>query len=509
MNSRVQVGIIAALFIVLGLALTIYKHLELGFPLTPGQYKTVWTIEAKTSFYAEGGPVKASLALPSDHSKLVTLDESFGSSGYGFDSSKVDGIRYANWSKRDANGPQALYYRVRGYLSDKKRDQLRIAQPTGPVEPPLWSEADNTAAQTLLDNAKSKSADGESYFRQLILELDDPNNQNSTLLKSENSRTQIIINLLKLYGVHAQLVRGVPLEDQRRNIDSTPFLAVYYDNKWTAFDLQTGRLGIPKGYFIWQDSSPSMLDLSGGKNSSVKFSVISNPIPAKTVALMEGESIKAPLIDFSIYTLPVDAQSTFKFILMVPLGVLIVVVLRVLIGIKTSGTFMPVLMAIAFLQTSLSTGLAIFFLIVIIGLGIRGYLSRLNLLLVSRIGVIVTTVVILMALIAIFSYKLGWDAALTVTFFPMIILAWTIERMSIIWEEEGGKEVLIQGGGSLLVAIICYTFMKNDLIKHLFFNFPELLFSVVGIILLLGHYTGYKLSELHRFRFMKGANYDV
>ena len=133
----------------------------------------------------------------------------------------------------------------------------------------------------------------------------------------------------------------------------------------------------------------------------------------------------------------------------------------------------------------------------------RSYLSHLNLLLVSRVAAVVIVVILLMAVIAISSYKMGVDQALTVTFFPTIILAWTIERMSILWEEEGGHEVLVQGGGSLLVAVIAYLVMSNHVVEHLTFNFPELLFSLLGVTLLLGKYTGYRLSELYRFREMR------
>ncbi|MCB1733315.1 MAG: hypothetical protein KDI21_22775, partial [Halieaceae bacterium] len=108
--------------------------------------------------------------------------------------------------------------------------------------------------------------------------------------------------------------------------------------------------------------------------------------------------------------------------------------------------------------------------------------------------------IIMMATTAIISYKMGLDRALTVTFFPTIILAWTIERMSILWEEEGVHEVLVQGGGSLLVAVLSYLLMSNRLVEHLTFNFPELTLSLLGIILVLGRYTGYRLSELYRFR---------
>jgi len=101
--------------------------------------------------------------------------------------------------------------------------------------------------------------------------------------------------------------------------------------------------------------------------------------------------------------------------------------------------------------------------------------------------------------ISILSYKLGLNQILTITFFPMIILSWTIERMSILWEEEGPKEVAIQGGGSLLVATAAYLLMSNSLVAHLTFNFPELLLVQLALILLIGQYTGYRLTELKRF----------
>jgi hypothetical protein len=81
----------------------------------------------------------------------------------------------------------------------------------------------------------------------------------------------------------------------------------------------------------------------------------------------------------------------------------------------------------------------------------------------------------------------------------MIILAWTIERMSITWEEEGPREVLIQGGGSLLVAGLAFLVMDQSITRHLAFNFPELHLCVLAVILMLGRYTGYRLMELRRF----------
>ena len=107
-----------------------------------------------------------------------------------------------------------------------------------------------------------------------------------------------------------------------------------------------------------------------------------------------------------------------------------------------------------------------------------------------------------MALVAILAYKLGIQDAVSITFFPMIILAWTIERMSIIWEEDGAAEVLLQGSGSLFAAVIAYVAMANEVIQFWTYTFPELLLAVLGLIILIGRYSGYRLSELYRFASM-------
>ena len=52
----------------------------------------------------------------------------------------------------------------------------------------------------------------------------------------------------------------------------------------------------------------------------------------------------------------------------------------------------------------------------------------------------------------------------------------------------------------MLVAVLAYAAMSSKWVGHLTFNFPELTLSLLGVILLLGKYTGYRLSELYRFR---------
>jgi hypothetical protein len=71
--------------------------------------------------------------------------------------------------------------------------------------------------------------------------------------------------------------------------------------------------------------------------------------------------------------------------------------------------------------------------------------------------------------------------------------------MCVLWEEEGPKDVFIQGGGSLFTASLIYILMINKFIGNMAYAFPELLLVVLAIILMIGTYSGYRLSELRRF----------
>lgn len=301
--------------------------------------------------------------------------------------------------------------------------------------------------------------------------------------------------------IPARLALGLELNAGRRNQQLIPYIEVFQDKHWKTFNPLTAKTGLPDNIVFWRQGGDALLDIIGGNHSDVDFSIVESPLSARQVALARSSNSfeQAAIIDFSIYSLPGASQNAFKTILLVPIGALVIVFLRIIIGIRTSGTFMPILIALAFMQTKLLPGVLMFIAVVGAGLLIRAYLSRLNLLLVARISAVVIVVIGIMAGFSIVSAKLGLEQVMTITFFPMIILAWTIERMSILWEEEGAKEVFLQGGGSLLMATIAYLAMSNELTRHLTFNFPELLLVLLAIIIMLGQYTGYRLTELRRF----------
>ena len=202
----------------------------------------------------------------------------------------------------------------------------------------------------------------------------------------------------------------------------------------------------------------------------------------------------------SILNLPVQTQSVYEVLLLIPFGILVIVLLRNFVGFSSFGTFAPVLIALAFRETELVKGILLFIMIVSLGLGFRFYLERLRLLLVPRLAAVVTIVVLLMVTISIISDQLGTETGLSVSLFPMVILTMVIERMSIVWEERGAGTAIREGIGTLAIAALTYLVMSLDVLTYWVSVFPEINLVVLGLIIMLGRYTGFRLSELSRFR---------
>ena len=183
-----------------------------------------------------------------------------------------------------------------------------------------------------------------------------------------------------------------------------------------------------------------------------------------------------------------------------PLAILVIAVVRNFVGLKTMGTFTPMLIAMALVKTGLGAGLLCFAIIMGLGLLIRALFSKLNLLLVPRISAVVVCVILIIQYMTEISYRFDSDIGTASTFFPIIIMAWVIERASITWEEEGAFNACREIIYSLIAALATYAIICNETIRYIMFAFNELNIVLLFLIMMLGTYTGYRLTELKRFR---------
>lgn len=502
----IHVRVLATILILLGLIIFAYKHFKLGLPIAPDKKVEVWNVEAKITVKVAPGATKIQFYVPENPYGYTIVDEDFIARNYGLSMEKEGANRYAIWAVRKSEGRDVLYYRVQLIKNvNNKGDRTNPAIIS--VDIPDYPEIEKTAIDSLLSEVRTSSADISTFTRELIKKVNTQNDSNVSILMKDVRDDLGLVKKIKyiLAGarIPARPVYLLELHDGVRNSDLIPYIEVNDGKKWVAFNPTTGVKGIPENMLVWKVDDEPVIRMTGGDIKSVNFSVAKGF--RQILDLSKGKIVmKSPFIDYSLLALPINTQNIYRVLITLPLGAIVVVFMRNIVGLQAFGTFMPILIALAFRDTNLLLGIVLFTIIVSLGLFLRFYLERLKLLMVPRLSAVLIIVIMLMVCISIISQKLGIHKALSVALFPMVIISMTIERMSIMWEERGAFEAIRNGVGSIIVASLGYVVMQNKALEHLMFVFPELLFVLLGIVILVGRYTGYRLMELWRFRYIIG-----
>lgn len=227
----------------------------------------------------------------------------------------TDQGKRAEWSVRKATGPQLLYFKNQMLVDDQAK--YTQAAPTGPVTPILLDGPAKTAAEALLAQARERSADDMTLTRELIKQFNDTDNQNAALLLNVLNKPEAVVALLSQDNVHARVVGGLWLEDGRRRQNIVPMIEVWDGTEWQLFDPDSGRLGHHNNLLIWDQDGTSLLDVVGGENSNVTFSVIAQDITPQQATM---QKVKVDnLLNFSIHSLPIEEQAMFKTIMLIRL----------------------------------------------------------------------------------------------------------------------------------------------------------------------------------------------
>ncbi|MEQ9511232.1 MAG: inactive transglutaminase family protein [Alloalcanivorax xenomutans] len=506
-SVKLHARLLAVALLVLGIGSMAYQILIQKVPLTESETDPVWVVDAQVQFQARGNhPVKVRMFVPPLDSGFTTLNESFISNNYGVNVSREGGNRVVTWSSRRVEGQQSLYYRL--LITPRFAEPGGQAKEPGPQfrPSPTLSGPEKVAADALLAPIRQHSADIETFISETIKRVNSrDDNDNVRLLLGGNmspeNRARVVDLLLAVAHIPAGPVYTLRLSEVQ-NQQPELWLRSYNGNAWLYFNPNTGQQGLPEDRLVWWSGQAPLYNLDGGRNAEVKFSVHQNEMSALQLAQTLSSQDVSSFIDFSLYDLPLPVQQLHRILIMIPVGVLLVLLMRSLIGVETLGTFTPVLIALAFRETQVVWGVILFTFITTIGLSLRSYLEHLKLQLMARLSVVLTFVVIMIGLISLFSYKLGLEVGLSVALFPMVILTMVIERMSIVWEERGGPQSMKVAIGTLVVAILCHLLMVWSPLVYLVFTFPGILLVLAAFMVFMGHYRGYRLTELVRFRAM-------
>ncbi|CAA0104944.1 Uncharacterised protein [Zhongshania aliphaticivorans] len=502
---KLHVRVLALALLLIGAGSTAWQIFVLNIPISSETTEPVWVIDTKLSFQARNNsPVKVQMYLPPEWSKFITLNESFISKNYGVNTDVIGDNRQAVWSARRTEGDQQLYYRL--MLTQRSNSRFSESEP-GPQfsESPELIGVEKVAVEALLKPIREHSADIETFIREAIKLINEPSNDNARLLLGNNytqdNKSRVLELLLSSAHIPVERVHTLRLVSSVAQVPEL-WMRSYNGKRWLYFNPETGALGLPDDRVVWWTGNELMATVEGGRHLKVEVTANQRTMNSIMLAQSIAERKENKFWALSLYDLPLQSQQTFEIILMIPIGVMLILLLRNVIGLETLGTFTPVLIGLAFRETQVFWGVILFTVITALGLSLRSYLEHLHLQLLSRLSVVLTFVVIIMALISVLGHRLGLDRGLSIALFPMVILTMSIERMSIVWEERGGIHAGKVGIGTLVAATLSHLMMTYEPWTYFVFTFPGMLLIFMSLMLALGHYRGYRLTELFRFNAM-------
>jgi len=493
---------LSLLLIILGAVIITFKVVRLGYPPFPDMESVAWSLQARLQLEPEAGAVRASLLLPARPSGFSIAQENFISRGFGLTLEEEVLSRRADWAIRRLRVPKTLYYRA--LIIPDTRQRPYASRPAYPDIPQL-EEPFATALKDIVDEVRAESADIETFAAAMLARLtgaEPDENMDLFLADVGSSADSIRLAQTLLAGAHIPTLQlhGLRLNKDVQRAGIETLLAVFNDDDWLVFNPDTGQQGLPADFFIWWTGERELLTVKGAHLSDLQISARERIKSTLELAQQRAELQNSRVRFITTLLLPIQTQAVYEVLLLIPFGILVIVLLRNFVGFSAFGTFAPVLIALAFRETELLQGVVLFILIVSLGLFFRFYLERLRLLLVPRLAAVVTIVVLLMTAISIISHQLGMETGLSVSLFPMVIISMVIERMSVVWEERGAFTSIREGLGSLAMAALAYLAMSIDVLAYWVTVYPEINLIVLGVIIALGRYTGFRLLELRRFR---------
>ena len=193
------------------------------------------------------------------------------------------------------------------------------------------------------------------------------------------------------------------------------------------------------------------------------------------------------------------SERLLLILLLLPIGALIVAIFRNVVGVRTFGVFLPVLIAISFMTTGIFLGLVSFLLMVGLISLLHIPLARWGILHVPKLVVMLIAMILSMITILYLGVELNVETIGTLTFFPVVIMTITAEKYARYVVEEGFKtasRVMIQ---TLLVTLFSYFILASPSVHTYLMNYPELLLLFAAISILLGQWIGLRISEYRRF----------
>lgn len=499
-----------------------YKSQILNLSLLPQMVDDVWNFHM--SVKPKGDKTSFSFPIPRSGPDIRIADEKLRSKDLEIYKDSGSDSTIATWSAKEAIKRRVTYsaridlkpLAIKNIPKDYTQDYPKGLQKylKLPVLLPEDEEAIALLERAILEGTEDKTSVVRKIYYYIEEEIQRNTNAKTiheTLNTGKGSpliKAKLFNIMARRKGVPSRVVVMVKMPDLAQQEDKSKLRMtfaneVFLANKWIPVDTNRGHFGErPDDFMVLHRNYDEVSHMIGKKSVSYSIYAERARINRYNKAEFKKEVIKSDSIfsKLSLYRLPLPLQNMFTTILLIPLGTLVLALARNIIGIPTFGIFTPILLTLFFKETSFGFGLLFFMVVVMVGIGERYVLDKFYLLAVPRLSIILTMVIMLMLGYSFFSADMAFSAQKHLAFFPIVIVTTNIERLSIMMAEEGLINTLKTLLGTLVIAIFGYGLYFIPALEIFVFTNPELLLTIIGLLILIGKYKGYRLSEFLRFR---------
>ncbi|MBD3869312.1 MAG: transglutaminase [Acidobacteria bacterium] len=518
--------IMIAVLIVACCALVFYRAMKIGRGEGAGMPVRHYELSVDMAMFGHGGEIAVRSYLPIETGRQSVRDELVSSGAFLFSMERTGNNRLGIWEKQNVAGPQSLVYSC-VVRTDARRYELSPAMAIPSRYPAAVSrflreddyiQSGSTEISGLLDTLIPAESRGD--VRSVLQAIFDytheeirPSKYSGTtdaltcLRLGESScggKSRLFVALARAAGFPARPVGGLILKNGTWRAGHI-WAEVWVGGHWVPFCPLNGYFAeVPDRYLITYIGDLPQFEHTRDINFRYHYSAKRILAPPDTASVRGwAATFDAPNLwaAFEQVRIPVNL---LKIILMVPFGALIVVLCRNIIGVETFGTFMPALIAVAFRDTGLWWGAVLLVTVIGLGAAVRFFIGRFQLLHTPRLAVILTVIVLAILGLAMGGRVTGLVLPTRVSLFPLAILALTVERFSVMLEEDGPYRVATVSLGTLLVAAAAYGVMDWERLQVAVLMFPELLLLVIAAMFVLGRWSGMRLGEYIRFRELPG-----
>ncbi|MEW7281044.1 7TM domain-containing protein [Aquimarina sp. 2201CG1-2-11] len=422
----------------------------------------------------------------------------------------------AIWSIKDKNAYHSINY---AFTFEGKEKWFVVpktfSKPTHVSKEYLSPTANIQSDNTLVDNLAKELVKGAKNDKEVIQNIYDyiyaiPSapiitltDAVTTILQKKascNGKSRLFVALCRNLGYPARIKGGIILETITKRT-SHAWVELLINDTWVPFDgLNNHFAYLPANYLEIYQGDQYLITHTAG----IQFDYIYEMNKLHHVSFLKMSSQELHnLPGFSLWNLvdkDIISLSSLYLLLLLPIGGLLVALLRNIIGLKTFGVFLPVLIAFSLSHTGFVSGMVIFVsLIILIGL-ISYPFDKMGLLYTPKL-VISLTIMVCVILIAThlgIQNNIQWLTKLT--FFPIIILTISAERFSRATVEDGYLRAIDKLFQTLIATTISYLILSWSWLPSILILFPELILLVIVFAAFLGRYIGIRWVELFRFK---------